>query len=210
MNEYIPVIIAYFFGAIPFGLIVAKIFVKIDIREHGSKNIGATNVLRVCGKKFGIPVLILDALKGFIPVASVSMFNCFPIPEDSIPLISALTACSAVLGHTFPIYLKFKGGKGVATSSGAFLALLPATFGIAFLTFFITVLLTRYISLGSSLGAVAMIVAYHFFSIEPYGKTLPITILVWVVSLLVVVKHRANFRRIIKGKESKFGKKNEA
>ncbi|MHC4871568.1 MAG: glycerol-3-phosphate 1-O-acyltransferase PlsY [Planctomycetota bacterium] len=207
MQEYLPIIIAYFAGAVPFGLLVARIFKGIDIREHGSKNIGATNVLRVCGKKYGIPVLLLDALKGFLPVAAVSIFGCFNTAEDKIPLISALTAFAAVMGHTFPVYLKFKGGKGVATSAGAFLALMPASFGIAFAVFFVCVAITRYISLGSTLAAITIVISHHLIESEPYGKILPITILAWLILLVVIIRHRTNYKRLLEGTENKLGTK---
>lgn len=207
MNNFIPVIMAYFFGAIPFGLLAAKYIAGIDIREHGSKNIGATNVLRVCGAKLGVPVLALDIVKGFLPVAAVAIFNWFCLEEEDIPLVASLTAFSAVLGHTFPVYLKFKGGKGVATSSGAFLALMPAEFGIAFVVFFITVGITRYISLGSTLGAITIVVCAHLLNDAPYGDMLPVTILSWLIMAVVIIRHRANYVRLWQGTESKFGRK---
>uniref|UniRef100_UPI00356A8827 glycerol-3-phosphate 1-O-acyltransferase PlsY n=1 Tax=Pontiella sp. TaxID=2837462 RepID=UPI00356A8827 len=149
MTIAILTIIAYLFGAIPFGLLVAKSR-GVDIREQGSGNIGATNVFRVLGKGLGIFTFVLDALKGFIPAF------VFPMIGNLDGDYGVLFGLVAILGHSFPVYLKFKGGKGVATSAGMLLGVAPAAVGIGFLVWIICLLLSRIVSLASILAALAV------------------------------------------------------
>ena len=142
-------LIAYFLGSIPFGLVVSKLVKHIDLRNYGSGNIGATNAVRVLNKKWGALVLFLDGMKAVVAILLVKYFVC-PCPK-----ILALTACVAVLGHIFPIWLKFKGGKGVATTCGVFLALVPQAIGIAALLWLGVALLTRWASAASLSAAFA-------------------------------------------------------
>lgn len=201
MTIVLLTILAYLLGAIPFGLLVAKVN-GVDIRKEGSGNIGATNVLRVVGKGWGIFTLVLDALKGFIP----AFF--FPIlGGDSVPEVyGVLFGFVAIIGHSFPVYLKFKGGKGVATSAGMLLGVAPVAVGVGILVFIVTVVLSRYVSLASILAAVAVgILAW----VEG-EKSMIVKITITVMSLMIVWLHRANIKRLMNGTENRFGKKKEA
>ena len=188
---------AYLLGSIPFGLIAGFRVKGLDIREHGSKNIGATNVSRVVGKKWGILVLLLDAVKGYVACVLPSFFGQGP----ALPF-QLLLGVSAILGHSFPVWLKFKGGKGVATSLGVFLAIawIPTliTFGLWILVFTIT----HIISISSLLAAVifpAMI--FWCYEETPSIKILlPISIL---LAAFIFYTHRANIQRLRQGTEKK-------
>jgi glycerol-3-phosphate acyltransferase PlsY len=197
------VLLSYLIGAVPCGLLLARLVAGVDVREHGSGNIGATNVLRVCGPALGLPALLLDALKGFAPV-----FWLVPaLAPGAVLTGGALAALATVVGHTFPVYLGFRGGKGVATSAGALLALIPAATGLAVLAFLLVLGATRYVSVGSTAGAVTIVAAHHALSPSPYGDALPVTLLVWLVALLVVVRHRSNYVRLWQGTENRLGRR---
>jgi acyl phosphate:glycerol-3-phosphate acyltransferase len=198
-----PLLAAYLVGAVPFALLLGRAAGR-DIRAEGSRNIGATNCLRVCGARWGVPALLLDMGKGALAVLLVR-FGVFSLPAESRTLCMALAGLAAVLGHTFPVYLGFRGGKGVATAAGVFLALIPAAAGVAVAVFFLTVALTRYVSMGSSLAAAAIVAAHHGFSGAPYGEDLPLTVLTWLVFVLVAVRHRSNYGRLLRGTENRFG-----
>lgn len=185
--------LAYFLGSIANGIIVGKKLKGIDIREHGSKNTGATNAWRVLGRNIGILVLILDALKGFLPVY-ISML--LKLPEHYVVTVGIV----AILGHTFSMFLKFKGGKGVATSMGVFIALAPKTVLITFTVFVIIVSITKYISLGSIV--VAIIFPLITFLVD---KKSPLVVgFTALIGLFVIYKHKTNIKRLIKGEENKF------
>lgn len=189
---------AYLLGSIPFGLL-AGLLARKDIRNEGSGNIGATNVVRVCGWKWGLPVFALDALKGFAPAAWLAP-RLAP-GNDSVAIAVAL---AAILGHNFPVWLKFKGGKGVATSAGALLALLPQEVGIAFAAFLLTLLAFRYVSLGSMAAGAALVAARMLLTENPCGNgNLPRTALAAALCALLFFRHRANIRRLLSGTESK-------
>ena len=187
-------------GSLPNGLYVANLK-GIDIRNEGSKNTGATNVFRVMGAKFGILVLILDALKGFIPLFIAEKFG---VTGNSLVLIGI----TAVIGHTFSPFLNFKGGKGVATSLGIFLYLAPIPMLITLLMFFVVVGITKYVSLGSVLASVMLPLLILFI---PVNKKLGNKAIVFIISALLVTyiiyKHRANIQRLKNGTENKFYKK---
>ncbi|MDF7825629.1 glycerol-3-phosphate 1-O-acyltransferase PlsY [Pontiellaceae bacterium B12227] len=191
-------ILAYLFGAIPFGLLVAKSR-GVNIREHGSGNIGATNVFRVVGKSWGVFTMILDALKGFIPAFFFPMFG------NVEPVYGVLFGFMAIIGHTFPIYLKFKGGKGVATSAGMLLGVAPVAIGVGLFVFIITVVTSRYVSLASILAAIAVGIAVWFEG----DKVLVVKVAISIMSFLVIWLHRANIKRLMNGTENRFGKKKE-
>ena len=186
------VLAAYLLGAIPNGLLIAKAR-GIDLRRTGSGNIGATNVFRCVGKGWGVLAFVLDALKGFVPAF------CFPQLVAGAPDWLGL-ACggAAVAGHNWPVWLGFKGGKGVATSAGMLLGIAPAAVGIGFGVFAVTVAATRFVSLGSILAAVAVPAAY--LALNGTGNKLLAGVLVGL-GLLVIVKHRANIRRLLQGAE---------
>ena len=186
------VLAAYLLGAIPNGLLIARLK-GVDLQKVGSGNIGATNVFRCVGKGWGIAAFVLDAVKGFVPAF------CFPMLVPDAPNWLGL-ACgvAAVAGHNWPVWLKFKGGKGVSTSAGMLLGIAPAAVGIGFLVFAVTVALTRFVSLGSILAAIAVPAAY--LAMNGTGNRLLAGALV-VMGALVVLKHRANVRRLLAGTE---------
>lgn len=200
MTIVLLTILAYLLGAIPFGLLVAKVN-GVDIRQEGSGNIGATNVLRVVGKGWGIFTLVLDALKGFIPAFLFPMLGGERVPE----VYGVLFGFVAIIGHSFPVYLKFKGGKGVATSAGMLLGVAPVAVGVGILVFIITVILSRYVSLASILAAIAVGVMAWVQG----DKALIVKITITVMSIMIVWLHRANIKRLMNGTENRFGKKKE-
>ena len=186
-------------GSIPFGLLLVKVAGKGDVREHGSGNIGATNVSRVGGKALGILTLLLDILKGFLPVFLAKQLGW------GEPALSLL-ALSAVLGHVFTPWLKFRGGKGVATALGTALAFRAAMVLPALGVFIVLLLVFRYVSLGSVMAAAALPV------LLAWKGAPPAVLLLWAgISLTVVLKHHENIRRLLKGTESPlWGTKKEA
>lgn len=185
----------YLLGSIPFGFLVGKAK-GIDIRQHGSGNIGATNVLRTLGKPLGITVFILDAGKGALAVALAKIFA--PVS----PIAAVLAAIACILGHSFTCWLKFKGGKGVATSAGVLLGMIPIpaliTLGVWILVFYTT----RYVSLGSILGAAAAPI-----SAWALGVRGPILYFVVVAAVLVIARHKSNIQRLLAGTENRFERK---
>lgn len=199
MNIALLTIIAYLFGAIPFGLLVAKSR-GINIRENGSGNIGATNVFRVVGKGWGVFTFVLDALKGFIPAF------VFPMLGNTGYDWGVLFGLVAILGHSFPVYLKFKGGKGVATSAGMLLGVAPTAVAVGFICWITAVIISRYVSLASILAALAVGITVW---VDPREESLIIKSALSVLALLVIWLHRANIKRLMNGTENRFGKKKE-
>ncbi len=191
---------AYLLGAIPFGLLLAKAH-GVNIREKGSGNIGATTVFRVIGKGWGVFTFTLDALKGFVPSF------IFPQLAGIDSVYGVLFGFIAIVGHTFPVFLKFKGGKGVATSAGMILGVAPFAVGVGFLCWLICVFTTRYVSLASIVAAIAVAVTVW---IDPRQNSLLIQSALTLMSILVVWLHRENIKRLINGTENRFGKKKEA
>ena len=205
MIQYLAIPIAYLWGSIPFGLLLGLLAGK-DVRTVGSGNIGATNVLRTCGWPLGLTAFLMDFLKGYGPaMLAIRVFA-------AEPLVVVACAIVAVLGHNYPLWLGFKGGKGVATSAGAVLALIPIPLAIGGGVFLLCVALTRYVSLGSMLGTLGMLVAHLLLAVAPFSSQgLPVTVMAALMFLLVLLRHRANIGRLLAGNESKFGqKKNEA
>lgn len=206
----IVAVVAYLLGSIPFGYILVKTFRGQDIRQTGSGNIGATNVARSGAKGLGAATLVLDTLKGALPVwlASVlahSSYNVCGTAEPCIPAVRLMSvaAFSAVAGHVFPVWLKFRGGKGVATALGVFIVLFPWATLIALGVFAVTAAVSRYISLGSILGAISFPIAAYFVQLTDWVSLC----LGAAVSLVIVAKHRQNIRRLLGGSESRFGSK---
>ncbi len=197
MTIFLLALIAYLFGAVPFGLLVAKSR-GVDIRQKGSGNIGATNVFRVVGKGWGIFTFTLDALKGFIPSF------VFPLIGKVEGDWGVLFGLLAIIGHSFPVYLKFKGGKGVATSAGMLLGVAPLAVAVGFAVWLITVLISRYVSLASVLAAAAVGITVW---VDPREESTIIKCALSVMALLVIWLHRANIKRLISGTEHRFGKK---
>jgi glycerol-3-phosphate acyltransferase PlsY len=182
--------LAYLVGSIPFGYVVGKLFYGVDVRELGSGNVGTTNVFRVLGKKAGIAVMISDILKGYVPAAiAAALFD---------PWVAIFIAAAPVLGHIYSIFLKGKGGKGIATGAGVVLALVPVAFAIIFSTWLLLIVLTRYVSVASLVAAVMVPVLTIAF-----GEPLPYQIAGVLVAVLVWWAHRENIRRLLAGEENR-------
>ncbi len=212
------IVLSYLIGSIPTSIIVSKIAKGIDIREHGSGNAGGTNVMRVLGWKHGVFVIILDALKGVLAVVIVARlhYGSMPFqnltPFDDFTLVQIIAGISAVIGHIWTVFAGFRGGKGIATALGMLLMIITTDMLIAVGVFVLTVTISRYVSLGSILAAIAvpltLIVRENIFNvdIQGYHTLLPFVI---AVALLVVFTHRKNVVRLLNGNENKlsFAKK---
>jgi acyl phosphate:glycerol-3-phosphate acyltransferase len=201
---------AYLAGGIPFGYLAGKIHKGIDIREYGSRNVGATNVLRVIGKGPGIAVYLLDALKGLLPVLLSKLLWPAATPQQEWFHIAA--GLAAILGHVFTPYLRFKGGKGVATASGAMLGLAPLPLLAALLTFALVFGATRYVSLGSICASIVFPIAVAVQRILLNRSPLvPMLAVGWLLVLMIIVTHKANIGRLLQGKENRISfKKDQA
>ncbi len=204
ISHIVGIIISYLIGGIPFGYLIAVIK-GVDIRTQGSGNIGATNVGRVLGKKYGLIIFILDMLKGFavvllVPAAVSSAVN---ISTTTGNLLAVLCGFCAVLGHAFPVYLKFKGGKAVATSFGVFIWLVPISIAIAFGVWLLTVIVTRYVSLGSMIGSLSLVGVIVIVVDSPFGDNIYLTVMSVAVAILIIARHTSNIQRIIAGTEKK-------
>ena len=187
---------AYLAGAIPFGFLIGKMR-GVDVRTVGSKNIGATNVFRTVGKKWGLLAFLCDFLKGFVPVLLAKKFG----GEAHLPLAVGLMT---VVGHMFTCFMKFKGGKGIATGFGMLVGLLPWLVLTAFGLWAVTVWLSHYISLGSCLAAAFLAVGVWFPWLGSEGwRNLPLSVVVTLVALVAIYKHKTNIRRLIDGCENK-------
>ncbi|MCD8139356.1 MAG: glycerol-3-phosphate 1-O-acyltransferase PlsY [Planctomycetaceae bacterium] len=193
-------LVSYLLGSIPFGLLLGKTAGK-DIRLEGSRNIGATNLWRVCGWKYGLAGFFLDFLKGLLAVLVVAAVlpSALPTPYNGI-----VAALGAVLGHNYPVWLRFKGGKGVATSAGAVAGLMWLPFVCALAVFIIAVAVWHYISLGSMLAAVALVAAAWLALPDPLGVNLPLLVLAALLCAMLLIRHRGNLARILAGTENRF------
>ncbi len=199
-------ILAYLLGSIPFGYLIVRWQKGVDVRSTGSGSTGATNVMRNLGIAGFIATFILDVGKGTLAVLLVSRLtssNASWIPLTGDPRWIAAASTCAILGHCFPVWLKFRGGKGVATGVGVFIALAPLQVGLVLIIFAIVVALTRYISLGSIVGTAAFPVLVYFMRRPP----LPIVLGAAGGALLIIAMHHANIGRLLKGTENKVGKK---
>jgi glycerol-3-phosphate acyltransferase PlsY len=197
------VVVAYLLGSIPTGYLLVRLFRDQDIRSVGSGNIGATNVLRSGGKGLGAATFLLDMLKGCVAVWVGGFLGGLLLPEMPFRDAQALAALSAVVGHMFPVWLRFRGGKGVATGFGVFLVAAPLAALAAITTFAIILLLTRFVSLASIIGAASFPVFAWFFV---HGDKPAFYIAVQAaVALLIILKHHQNIGRLLAGTESRFG-----
>ncbi|HLH08098.1 MAG TPA: glycerol-3-phosphate 1-O-acyltransferase PlsY [Terriglobales bacterium] len=216
-------LVSYLLGSIPFGYILVRVFRGEDVRATGSGNIGATNVMRSGSKGLGIATLILDAGKGYLAVvASYSIVAHFfgrgPVlltDADTIQhyierayMVGAVAAVFAIIGHIFPIWLRFKGGKGVATGVGSFLSIAPKAVGVVLLLFIAIVAISRYVSLGSIIATAAFpICAWVLYR----GTNNPLVFgTICTGSVLIIAKHYQNIRRLLAGSENRFGGKKGA
>ena len=193
------VAIAYLLGSISFAVWIGRIFYKVDVREHGSGNAGTTNMIRVLGWKPGLFVLLLDAFKGWlaIHIGDGLMPDCYAGWQE---YYDVLLAVSVLLGHIFPLFTGFKGGKGVATMVGIVIALYPEAFLGAFAVFMLVFLLTHYVSLASILASIVFPVLDIFVF---HQEHMVLEIFAILVPLLIIVTHRKNIGRLLKGEESK-------
>jgi glycerol-3-phosphate acyltransferase PlsY len=199
---------AYLLGSVPFGLLIARAHGK-DLRSIGSGNIGATNVSRALGRKWAAVCFLLDVLKGLVPMLAVGRIISSP-PTAAQLLLALAVGCAAVAGHIFPIYVKFRGGKGVATSFGVAIGLWPyytICAALSFVIWVVVVLICRYVSLASiaaSIGfPVFLMVAIILIPDWNIGNLWPLLIAATAIPLMVIVRHRQNIRRLLGGTESK-------
>lgn len=192
----LAILVSYLIGAIPFGLLLGKAFIGIDVRTVGSGNIGATNVLRAGGKGAAILTLLADCLKGLLPVLAVRyVFQA--------EYITVAAGAAAIIGHNFPVYIRFKGGKGVATSFGVVLAVSPLIGLLCLLTWLVAALLWRY----SSLAALCAFALYPGLTFALQSGNKPLGALSLFVAGMIYARHRDNMKRLIAGTETKIGKK---
>ena len=200
---------SYLLGSIPFGYLAGRL-VGIDIRQAGSGNVGATNVVRVLGKGYGYPVFALDFLKGFGEVKiSMLMAPGQPSEWNSPEIVGILAAMSSILGHLYPPWLKFKGGKGVATSAGALLELTPVATLIGVAIWIIVFWLTRYVSLASITAAVVLPIVILVVRSHDQNNGKPLVYSSACVAVVIVWRHRSNLSRLIQGTEPRFTRKRE-
>jgi glycerol-3-phosphate acyltransferase PlsY len=214
------VAVSYLLGSIPFGYLLVRIFRGFDVRTTGSGNIGATNVSRA-GKGLGLATLVLDALKGyaavlvagslvssdrFVSVVAGQIPGGYPSSAMALSISSTLCALAgliAILGHMFPVWLRFKGGKGVATAAGAFAALAPRAMLLALAAFAVVVALTRYVSLASVVAA-ATFPFFAWWTAPPARTKVPVVFLMGISAALIIVRHKDNIRRLLSGAEDRF------
>lgn len=192
---------AYLFGAIPFAYLIVRWRKGIDIRTVGSGNVGATNAGRVLGFRYFLLCFALDVAKGFLPTWGLPrLVGDF---TDTVLLgLPVFVALATILGHNFPIYLGFRGGKGVATSLGALSALDPVASGATFVAFVVFLVVTRYVSVSSVLGGVVFALVHFLREPEPWSRAqLPMSLVVLLLLVMLVVRHRANFVRLASGTE---------
>jgi len=194
----LAVLLAYFLGSVPFGVILATLFGGTDVRKSGSGNIGATNVARVAGPLAGTLTLIFDIAKG---AGAVLLAEKLSNGSARWMMIAGIVA---LVGHCFPVWLKFKGGKGVATAAGVFLVLSPLACLAAVLLFLLVVIFWRYVSVGSVSAAAAMPLLVYFLWAPRHAPPLALAVGAVAAALLIIYKHRGNLRRLLEGTEPKF------
>jgi glycerol-3-phosphate acyltransferase PlsY len=222
LRPLLVIVIAYLLGSIPFGYLIVRAKEGGDIRSTGSGGTGATNVSRRAGKSAGVITLVLDALKGAAAVIAASLAFGVPLwgsyiapqvetfANDGLSFRRAYwciagAGIAAIIGHMFPVWLNFRGGKGVATGIGVFLMLAPIAVAFAGLIFIVIVMVTRYVSLGSIVAAMSLpVFIWLVNSVSPSLAFAPVVVAAIIGSLLIVIAHRANIRRLLQGSESKF------
>jgi len=208
LNISLVMIIGYLMGSFPTAYLVGKLIRGIDIREHGSGNVGATNTLRVLGTGWGILVLVIDIAKGYgAMLVAWKLFTFMGIVSPSFGLL--MVALSAILGHVFTCFLNFKGGRGVATAAGVFLFLMPIQLLLALGVFIITVAITRYVSLGSIIAAISLFLFELWTNLINNFASWQFLIAVIAVVVFIIVKHKPNMQRLAEGTENQisFSKK---
>lgn len=208
MEVLLYLLLAYLLGSIPTAVWIGNAVRGIDVRDHGSGNAGATNTIRVLGTGIGIVVLLIDMLKGWFAVFFLSLVSLPEAPFVSLDYLKIMMAMAAVLGHVFPIFAGFRGGKGVATFLGTALGIFPLTFLCAIGVFLAVFIPSRYVSLGSITSAITMpVIAYWVFH-EP----LPSIIFALIVAIVIPLTHKQNIHRLLKGEEKRlsFSKKGKS
>jgi glycerol-3-phosphate acyltransferase PlsY len=199
--------LGYLFGSIPAGYLAGRM-AGVDVRSHGSGNIGATNVLRVLGKKWGYSVFFIDAFKGFAAVRlTFFLANRLPAAQPYTEYFAILAAVMCIIGHTFPVWLRFKGGKGVATSAGALFGLMPMAVPFIILVWVIIFEITRYVSVASIVASIALPVVVGLFLRWKFLEGTALFYFSIMIALLVLWRHRSNFSRLLKGTEQRFNRK---
>jgi glycerol-3-phosphate acyltransferase PlsY len=197
-SAVLPLLASYLLGAIPTSYLLSRFFAGIDLRQHGSGNLGATNLYRVLGWKYAIPAALVDIGKGFVPVVFFA-----PRVSDS-QLFALACGAAAIVGHVFSIFVGFKGGKGVATAAGVMLGLAPLALAVSAVVWAVLVRLTGYVSLGSIVAAAVLPLAVY--TLEDSGTPA----LVWIatgIAAAVIILHRRNIQRLLKGTENRFGRR---
>lgn len=193
LSGFIVVILSYLLGSVPVGYLLVKVLQGKDIRDYGSGNIGATNVVRVVGKRVGIVTLLLDILKGLITVTVI------PLIAGNVVIVKLLCAFAVVAGHNWPVFLKFRGGKGVATTAGVLIGLVPKVFVSAVCVWGIVFTIWKYVSLASIAAAISLPL-FMFIYQQPGSYQ----IMGLVVAIIGIWRHRSNINRLCAGKENKF------
>ncbi|HRY98680.1 MAG TPA: glycerol-3-phosphate 1-O-acyltransferase PlsY [Bacteroidales bacterium] len=199
MSSILLIVLAYFIGSIPTAVWTGRVFFGVDVRQHGSGNAGATNVIRVLGTWVGMAVLLIDMLKGLLAVSLVGFFPALLGPGTNPDLFRVILAFTAVLGHVFPVFAGFRGGKGVATFMGTAFAIFPLTFLCAIGIFLLIFLLTRWVSLGSIVSAFTM----PMFAILAFQEPWPSVVFAFVVAIAIPATHHKNIRRLLRGEEKR-------
>lgn len=197
----VQVLFAYLIGSIPSAVWIGKAVYSIDVRQHGSGNAGATNVIRVLGYKAGIPVLLFDVFKGWLAVFITSLFPDQGLTPDQLVYIEIGAAVAAAMGHVFPVFASFRGGKGVGTMAGVGIALYPMALLIVLGIFIIVLAVSRYVSLSSCIAASFFPLVVVFITGEHHAGLVLLSVF---VAVFVLFTHRANITRLIKGEEKKF------
>jgi len=212
ISAYLPLLIAYLLGGIPFGLVVARLWGIDDIRRHGSGNIGATNVWRIAGWKAGVLVFACDIGKGILAVLTAQLWsaNISSTPLDTY-IWFALCGLSAILGHIFPVFLGFRGGKGVNTALGVMIMLLPLESAVAAGVFLLSLTVSRYVSLSSMIASLSFA---GFTCYEKYigNKEIPgfLAVVSIAIAIVIIATHRKNISRLISGTENRIGSRKHA
>jgi acyl phosphate:glycerol-3-phosphate acyltransferase len=198
VTPWLGILLGYLLGAVPSSYIAGRVTRGVDLRTQGSGNLGATNAFRVLGAKIAAPVMAFDVLKGFVPVWFFP--NWLNVPPESRLYWALAFGAAAIIGHVFPVYMGFRGGKGVATAAGVFLGLAPLAVGVALIIWLSVVTISRIVSLASMLAAITMVTVLMLVPTE-----MPVRILGVAVAAFIVYAHRANIGRIRRGEEHRFG-----
>ncbi len=194
---------SYLAGSIPTAYIAGYIVKGVDIRTVGSGNVGASNAMRLLGKKWGVGILLFDALKGLVPVLLVQ--HVYFAQHAAVQRYAMVAALAAMVGHVFPVWLGFRGGKGVATGLGVMTALIPVAVAVALPVFILVVAISRYISLGSIVAALVLPAA--FFIDHDLPGSAELFAFVCIACIFVIYKHKSNIKRIVAGEENRLGEK---